>query len=373
MATSSRPTVSQVVWTVLSLALLTVLLVWVLPRVLGTGWDAIGHALITLPAGVVIGAVTLGLLALVLEAVAVRVALPGVRFVPAARAHWASSALSLVVPGGSVLGLGVTGAVLHRAGARRRTIFTGIATFSVVDVLIGGILMPVLGVFSYAVLSAAHDLPGTAWAIVVTVLGVLLSALVLALALHRRTFAGLLDTAGGVLPGDRDLGEILHVRDEVVALLRRRPVALLLPVLLARGAQFGVLLLAASATGIDLGPFTLAGIFAIARTVALVPLTPGGSGLTETVVGALLVALGASAADAAVPALLLSLATVVVPVVLGAVAAAVPVGGRGSSAATTESDDAAGPDGATGTDGTDGTRGTAGPEGTDQPGSASRN
>lgn len=341
MENSSRPKVSTIVWTVLSVALLVVLLVWVLPRVLGTGWAAIGHALAALPAGVVVGVVALGVLALGCEAVSVRAALPGVGIVPAARAHWASSALGLVIPGGSVLGLGVTGAILHRAGARRRTILTGIATFSVVDVLVGGILVPVLGVFSYAVLSRAHDLPGTAWAIVVTVLGVLLSGLVLGLALHRPTFAALVGIAADVLPGSATGGSILDVRDEVVGLLRTRPVALVLPVLLARAAQLAVLLLGAWAIGSGLGPWTLAGVFVIGRTIALIPLTPGGSGLTETVVGALLVALGTGAADAAVPALLLTLATVVVPVVLGALAAALPVGrGQASSHPTGGATDA---------------------------------
>ena len=54
--------------------------------------------------------------------------------------------------------------------------------------------------------------------------------------------------------------------------------------------------------------------------LALVPLTPGGAGISETVSGAALVGLGVGSADAAAAMLLLLVAMLVVPLLAGAVA-----------------------------------------------------
>jgi uncharacterized protein (TIRG00374 family) len=88
-----------------------------------------------------------------------------------------------------------------------------------------------------------------------------------------------------------------------------------------------VLLLATHAVGADVPVLALAGIFLVGRTLALVPVTPGGSGITEAVVALLLVSLGAGAAPAASAALVLSIATLVVPIVAGGVMAAVVLPG----------------------------------------------
>ena len=67
--------------------------------------------------------------------------------------------------------------------------------------------------------------------------------------------------------------------------------------------------------------FTLA-VFALGRVLALVPLTPGGAGISETVSGAVLVALGVASADAAAAMLLLLVAMLVVPLLAGGAAVA---------------------------------------------------
>ena len=87
------------------------------------------------------------------------------------------------------------------------------------------------------------------------------------------------------------------------------------------------------AAGLDLGRtavLTLA-VFALGRVLSLVPLTPGGAGITETVGAAALVALGVSAADAAGAMLLLMVTMLLVPLLLGALAAAVAIGTRSTS------------------------------------------
>lgn len=71
-------------------------------------------------------------------------------------------------------------------------------------------------------------------------------------------------------------------------------------------------------------------IFALGRVLSLVPLTPGGAGVSETVGAAALVALGLGSAAAATSMLLLAVATLVVPLVAGGLAAVLSVS-RGSA------------------------------------------
>ena len=63
-------------------------------------------------------------------------------------------------------------------------------------------------------------------------------------------------------------------------------------------------------------------IFALGRVLSLVPLTPGGAGVTEAVGGAALVALGVGSAQAASAMLLLLVTMLLVPLVCGGIATA---------------------------------------------------
>lgn len=350
---SPRPSTLQLLAAIASIALLGALLAWGLPWVLGTPWSEILPALAALPLLVPVGALALGAAALLAEALAVRAALPGLRLGTALQAHGAATALSLLIPGGSALGLAATWAILRRRAGHVSGALVGVLAFSAIDLVLSGIIIPVLGAASYAVLSARADLPGTWIAAVAAVLGAVLTAGGLALVLRRRTFVAVLEGitpalellpgAGAVLRGEDDApSPILQLRDEVVARVRERWTGLLGPLVLARVLQAGALVLAvavvttggqraagaASASG-ALGSagfpvlscggiLALTGVLLVARTVALLPLTPGGGGLTEATTAALLAGLGLPGPQAATAALVLGLATLAAPLALGA-------------------------------------------------------
>lgn len=327
---------SRVLLTVLSVILLIALLGWLLPRALDTSWGTIASVLGSLPLWLLPTVLVLALAAMVCEAVSMHAALPGARFGTAVQAQWTAGAISVAVPGGSLIGLGAMGLILHRRGVRTRNILTGVATVGAVDILISGILIPLLGVISYAALSLRYDLPGTVGAVIIAGLGIGVSIALLILFLRRQTFARLLSRLQQALPVE-DAQEIcdgiLDLRDQVTARLRTRALRLLGPVLLARVLQFAVLALGLVALGAHLGLWSVAAVFLIGRALALLPVTPGGSGITETAVAALLVVFAVPAADGAAAALVLSVATVLVPVILGGIVGTFALTGRRQRAA----------------------------------------
>src|SRR5690625_2988220 len=115
---------------------------------------------------------------------------------------------------------------------------------------------------------------------------------------------------------------VLEQRDVLLATLRTRPAGLLLPTMAARLLQWAALVVAIEAVGAQVPLLLTVAIFALGRVLSLVPLTPGGAGITETVGAAALVALGVGAEASASAMLLLAVTTVAVPLVGGAVGAA---------------------------------------------------
>ena len=137
--------------------------------------------------------------------------------------------------------------------------------------------------------------------------------------LRRGVLTALLAQADGTLPAGAS-EEILHQREELVGMVRSRLPALALPTLAARALQLAALWLAIEAVGAEVPALFVLAVFALGRVLALVPLTPGGAGISETVSGAALVGLGVASADAAAAMLLLLVAMLVVPLLAGAVA-----------------------------------------------------
>lgn len=321
-----RLTPGRVVAGLLSAALVIALLAWVLPWATGASWAEIVGTLSVLPLWAVPAMVLLGVGALLLESLTVRAAFPGSRWSPALLGHAASGATALAVPGGSVLGLGLMGWILRRAGLAMPLILTGIVAASLVEMVITSVLIPVLGLAAYALSSALAPagiaLPGALWAALLAVLGAVIALVLTAVLLRRPVLSKLLTQFGDALPGHIE-ALILEQRDALVEMLRRRPMRLVLPTLGARVLQWAALLLAIEAVGASVPLALTLAIFALGRVLSLVPLTPGGAGVTEAVGAAALVGLGVAAADAASAMLLLLVTMLLVPLVCGALATVV--------------------------------------------------
>lgn len=304
-----------------SLLLVAIVLALVLPWATGASWPEILTALGGLPAWALPAMLGLGAAALALEAMTVRTAVVGSRYGQVLPAHMAATGLGLAIPGGNVLGMGLLGWLLRRGGIAVATLLTGILAASLVDLVVSSILVPLLGLGAYALSATALPLPGGIWAAVLAVAGGVLALGMTALALRRRVLVALLErlaALGDVVP----VTAVLAQRDALLALLRRRPLALALPTIASRAAQWAALLLALRAVGAEVPLLLTFALFALGRVLALVPLTPGGAGIAESVGAAALVGLGVASADAAAAMLLLAVATLVVPLLGGGIALA---------------------------------------------------
>ena len=317
---------SKIVLGALSLVLVLVVLIWALPWATGASWAQIFGTLAGAPVWAVPAVTLLGAAALVLETVTVRTAVTGSRYSSALLGHTASAGLGLALPGGSVLGLGLMGWILRRAGLTIPVILTGIIAASLVEMVTTSILVPLLGLGAYAVSSTLGitglSLPGALWAALIAVLGAMVALALLVVVLRRGSLAGILGRLDGLVPAHVAAG-ILTQRNALVEMLRQRPLMLLLPTLAARALQWTALLLAIHAVGADVPLLLTVAVFALGRVISLVPITPGGAGIAETVGAAALVALGVGAADAAAAMLLMLVTTLVVPLVAGAVSTAI--------------------------------------------------
>src|SRR5690606_16443472 len=129
---------------------------------------------------------------------------------------------------------------------------------------------------------------GWLWAAAVAAAGAVIALVLSAVLLRRGVPTALLAQADGMLPAGAS-AEILHQREALVGMLRRRLPALALPTLAARALQFAALWLAIEAVGAEVPALFVLAVFALGRVLALVPLTPGGAGISETVSGAALV------------------------------------------------------------------------------------
>lgn len=320
----SRPRIptGRIVTGALSLLLLIALLALALPWASGASWQEILQVLLGAPVWAVPVIALLGACALGLEALTVRTAVTGSRYSSALLGHTASNGLGLAVPGGSVLGLGLLAWILRRAGSAVPVILTGVLVASAVEMVISSFLVPLVGLGAYALGSATGTaqiaLPGAIWAAAVAVLGAVLALVLMMLLLRREVLAGLIARFGDQIP-EHIADAVLVQRDALVETLRQRPAALLAPTFAARVLQWAALLLAFEAVGAEVPLLLTVAVFALGRLLALVPVTPGGAGISEAVGAGALVALGVGPADAASAMLLMLVCTLVVPLLAGAV------------------------------------------------------
>ena len=317
-----RIPVGKIVTGSLSLLLVVVVLALALPWASGASWSQIVRTLTAAPAWALPAVTLLGLGVLALEALTVRTAVTGSRYPSALLGHTASSGLGLALPGGSVLGLGLLGWIMRRAGLAIPVILTGIVAASLVEMVITSLLVPLVGLGAYAAGSASGPagiaLPGAITAAVIALLGAVIALALLTILLRRSVLARIIARLGDLVP-ERIATVILVQRDALVTMLRRHPVALLAPTCAARVLQWAALLLAIRAVGAEVPLLLSVAVFALGRLIALVPITPGGAGISETVGAAALVAFGVGAADAAAAMLLMLVTTLVVPLLAGAV------------------------------------------------------
>jgi putative heme transporter len=235
----------------------------------------------------------------------------------------ASTALTIVLPGGAPLGMAISFALL-----RRLRVTAGEAGFAVA---LTGVWSQVM-IFLYPLVGAvlvlgSGDLSGSAVAIAVAsgVAGAVI--VIVALVALRSPGAALWlgDIAGRFAawlarlvrrtPPTWDGEALLRLREERVGHLRRRWPALTAATLVNQLSGYLLLVLCLRAVGIPFGQVTLSEAFlawSIGRVISSLPLTPGGIGVVELGLIGTLVGFGAPEAHV-VAAVLLFRGLIIVP------------------------------------------------------------
>jgi putative heme transporter len=308
---------------VLSVALVVAAFVGVLPRIASydDAWARIASAH---PATIAL-LVALGLWNLASYWPLLCLSLPGLTWRQAAISTQASTAVANTVPAGGAWGAGVTISLYRRWGfgavqVARSMVVTGLWNVGV------KLALPVVAAVALVVVDGSAPV-----AIAVASTGVLGVVALVAFALvgsdaPARELVGRVERL--VARAARRLGRrsptgwvaaAERVRLQIGELVATRSLALTAAALVSHLSLFAVLAAAmalTSLTGVSL-PEAFA-VFAAVRVALVVPLTPGGAGVAEVGLAALLVAAGADAAPAVATALVFRAVTWGLPVVLGA-------------------------------------------------------
>ena len=285
-----------------------------LPRIAGTTWPAVGALVAAIRPDVLVGLGLLWFTTVLAHAVVQTGALPGLRYGQAVALNTGSSAVASSVPVGGPISLAVNWAMLRSWGFGR----TEFSTYTLVTTITMAVARLAVPLLAALVMVAAGGLPALAHPVVVlaavALLVVAAATAVLAAPPLRRWLAG--RTHPGVL------GRLARGVDVAVgrsgAVIRDRWARLSLAAAVQLLLQFALLLACLVTVGAGVG-FTVALLaFAAGRLLSVLPVTPGGLGVTEAGVGTLLVALGAAPAAAVAAVLLFGLYTVVLEIPIGA-------------------------------------------------------
>ena len=260
-------------------------------------------------------------------------ALPGLGFLHALRVTQASTALTMVAPGGAAVGMATSYTMLNAWGLEDRAI--GLA------VLVTGIWNQLV-IFGFPIIAVAALVADGGrnrtleW---VALAGLIVFAVIVAgfaIGLQSARLARRVgDKAAAVVTRLKRLlhkgpvrwtGEtFVRFREEAIDLLRRRWHVLTLGVLANHLTVFVLMAFCVRAVGIAPTQVDLIEVFAawsLARVLGSLPITPGGLGIVELGLTGMLVGFGASNTQAVAAALLYRVLGSVPTIVLGLLAAA---------------------------------------------------
>ncbi|MGH9225460.1 MAG: lysylphosphatidylglycerol synthase transmembrane domain-containing protein [Acidimicrobiales bacterium] len=319
-------TTNKVVQGAISLVLVVAIFVFVLPQVadLSEVWDHIRAMtwleVTTLAVAAAWNLVTYGFVWVS--------CLPGLTVAQALVATEASTAVANTVPGGSYISIGLTYQMLHSWGFRRSVV--------TLAMLISGIwnnfAKLAIPVFALAALAVQGEVTvGRIIAAGLGIAGLTGAIVVFALALRTEAAAAKLgNTSGRVVSAVlRLLGKppatgwdiaVTRFREKTIGLLRTRWLALTVSTIVSHLSLYLVLLLSLRHIGVSNGEAHWAevlAVFAFARLVTAIPLTPGGLGVIELALIGGLSAAGGDREQVVAAVLVYRLLTYVLPIPLG--------------------------------------------------------
>jgi uncharacterized protein (TIRG00374 family) len=233
------------------------------------------------------------------------------------------NAISLIVPGGAAFGAATQFRMLAAAGNDPATAVAGLTAFSLLG--IGGLLA--LPIFVLPAIVAGTPvanglLHAALLGLVAFVLFAGFGALVLTLDAPLRWAGRVVQVARNRLKRKAEPmtglpDRLVYERNRIRVVLGRRWKAAMLLSSGRLAFDFGTLLATIRATGVKPNPSLVLLAYAVAGLLALVPITPGGLGLVEAGLSALLILAGVPGGDAVVATLAYRIISYWLPIFVG--------------------------------------------------------
>jgi uncharacterized protein (TIRG00374 family) len=245
----------------------------------------------------------------------------------------------MIAPGGAAVGIATTVAVLRMRGFSGRPVGLAVLVMSVWNqfVILG---FPIIAVAGLAAEGGRNRTLEIAAFVGLAVFAVIVAGFAIGLS-TRRLARSIGDRAARLVSGAKRLfrgapvkwgGEsFVRFRGESIGLLRRRWLFLTAATLIGHLTVFFILFVSLRAVGITQVEVSVVEAFAawtLARILGAIPLTPGGVGFVELGLTGVLVAFGASNAEAVAATLIYRFLTVVPTIVVGLIAAGTWAVGR---------------------------------------------
>ena len=261
------------------------------------------------------------------------VLLPGLRLWPALMMTQASTALSLVVPGGAAVGIATAYGMLRRRGFAAREVARSVTLVSLWNQF-ANLAYPILAVFLLTATGQKTALLATAAFVGVAILGVAVAGLAVVLYSNRMAedigdlaarLSNRLRARFNRAPVTWNGGSFERFRIDVVGVLARRWHLLTLATLAGSLTVFAVLLVSLRALQVPASEVSASEAFAawaLARILGSIPITPGGIGIVELSLSGALIAFGGNNTGVVAAVLVYRFLTMVPTIILGLVAAA---------------------------------------------------
>jgi uncharacterized protein (TIRG00374 family) len=260
--------------------------------------------------------------------IVVVLATPGLRMPQAAVLTQTTTAVSNALPAGGAIGVGLTYSMLSSWGfSKSRSTLSVLVTGIWNNFVKLGTPVVALAVLAFqgesgagSVVAALAGLAGLVAAIVIFALILRDEAFARRVGLVSQRIATRLRSLFGRGPATGWDLAVVKFRSRVLGLVRHRWVGLTLATIVSHLSLYAVLLASLRTMGVseeEVGWAQVLAVFAFARLVTAIPLTPGGVGVVELALIAGLTAAGGDRAPVVAAVLLFRVLTYVLPIILG--------------------------------------------------------
>ncbi|MBK8436714.1 MAG: flippase-like domain-containing protein [Austwickia sp.] len=330
--TTTAELVKRVVQVVVGLALAIFLLGWVLPWLTHTTWPEIIDNLERVGWRKALICLVLMFGGLWVYTFTISASLPGMRHAPALIVNLCGSGVSNSMPGGGAVGVAAQYAIFRSWGFSHRNIGTSLIITSTFNLLIRMVL-PIVAIV-WLILSTERDLPSiiVQGALIGGGAGLVLAGMLVAILASERSAHAIGRFLNAIVHPvlkllRRDHGQdvealAVDMRTRIIGVVRPNWPMLVLGIVGFLGIYFFLFRETMTAFGIYLTWGEAFACYAFSRLLTMVPLTPGGIGITE-IAAVLMVAFGADGAAAAAAVFLFAIYSHLLEIPFGAMSAAV--------------------------------------------------